>query len=224
MATPDEKAPVAPQWLIVANGLQDQLRSVRSGLPAEVNTFKDLHRHIRAVLFEGIKDGALCNTQGDVHRLLQRCENPNANLKANLNKVQSAAGGELHILLGGGASDGTRFEDGAATDSKRYFSLSDGRRLDFAITVRDLGHRLDLEGYIFRLAHPPDADAASSPRFLRIDMNLSNHKNEHDGLRLHLHPGNNDLQVPIPWMSPEQVLRLFLYGLPLPEKRRHGQA
>ncbi|HET7504851.1 MAG TPA: hypothetical protein VFK02_27700, partial [Kofleriaceae bacterium] len=48
--------------------------------------------------------------------------------------------------------------------------------------------------------------------FVRFDLNLRGHDNDESGLRSHLHPGNDDLQLPSPVLTPAEGLLLVLYG------------
>ena len=207
-----------PAWTDTAKNLQGRLVASVELLPKDVKTFKDLEAHVRGILQGAIKDGRLKVDQHTVWTLLKPCETPSSRLKKELQKV----GEQLRILLGGGNSDGTRFSE--KPEMTPHFPLDDGSRMDFSITVRESKNGIKLEGFIFSLSFPDSPRTATGPRFLRLDMNLSNHRNDQDGLRVHLHPGSNDLQVPVPWMSPEEVLKFFLYGLRLPENPQHDQA
>jgi hypothetical protein len=39
-------------------------------------------------------------------------------------------------------------------------------------------------------------------------------------MRFHLHPGNDDIMIHSPPMSPIEILHLFLYGIDIPDKIR----
>lgn len=58
------------------------------------------------------------------------------------------------------------------------------------------------------------------PKFVRFDLNMPGHHNEAPGLRCHLHPGHDDLQVPAPFMKPLEIVDLCVYGLTWPAKLR----
>ena len=77
------------------------------------------------------------------------------------------------------------------------------------IVARTSRGPLQLLAYDFELRFPE----AQVPGWIRIDLNLPGHDNEEDGLRSHLHPGNDDLQAPAPLLSPLELLDLFLHGL-----------
>lgn len=76
-------------------------------------------------------------------------------------------------------------------------------------------------GYDFELRFP----GLQPPTWIRLDLNLPGHDNDEDGLRSHLHPGNEDLQAPAPMLSPLELLDLFLHGFRGRDKpRRKGSA
>lgn len=204
-----------PTWVACAVDLQGRLESVASGLPQPVKDLKGLRDHLRAVLMRATKDERLQEPQHEIERLLRECAEPGARLKKAL-----PAG--ARVLLGGGADSGERFSDGTGTAA--HFTRADGAHIDFSVTIIEGPPVIKLLGYVFRLEFPKIGDIETSPRFLRIDMNLPNHDNQRDGVRVHMHPGHNDLQIPLPWLSPEQVLKLLLYGLDLPARCRHDQA
>jgi hypothetical protein len=80
-----------------------------------------------------------------------------------------------------------------------HFKRDDGAWFDFAITVEQKRRgALELVAYNFELRFPD----GSHPAFIRLDLNDPGHSNEDHGLRCHLHPGNDDLQVPAPLLSP----------------------
>jgi hypothetical protein len=86
---------------------------------------------------------------------------------------------------------------------------------DFTITVRKRGQELELLAYDFEIRFPPGRGAP----FLRFDLNLPGHRNADRELRMHMHPGSDDILVPAPLMSPKEVLAIFIDELRRPTNR-----
>jgi hypothetical protein len=98
-----------------------------------------------------------------------------------------------------------------------HFTRADGAWFDFALTVRHpRGEQPVLFGYNFEIRFPADV----APAFYRTDLNLPGHSNEAETLRCHAHPGNDDLSVPAPVMTPIEILEYFIYELRVPDKPR----
>jgi hypothetical protein len=97
-----------------------------------------------------------------------------------------------------------------------HFERADGCWFDFAILIDQKPKPAEIIGFNFEIRFPE----AVPVRFLRLDLNLQGHNNQDRGMRFHLHPGSDDLMVHSPPMSPLEILHLFLYGLPIPEKLR----
>jgi len=102
----------------------------------------------------------------------------------------------------------------------RHFERDDGAWFDFTITVREHAQELELLAYDFEIRFPP---GAGTP-FLRIDFNLPSHHNEDRDLRMHVHPGSDDIVMPAPMMSPSEVLGLLIDGLRMPPARDKPRA
>lgn len=215
----DPQSGLHPAWLGAASSLQRRLAESVELLPREVRDLGDLFGLVRGLLSQAIKDGRLKTSAYALNGMLKECVHPSARLQKELAKVPLQKDERLRILLGAGNADGTRFSEDPSQTA--HFVLADGARLDFSITLREGRQGASLEGYIFSLTFPGDHP---TPPFLRLDMNLSNHRNDLHGLRVHLHPGSNDLQVPVPWMSLSEVFTFVLYGLPWPERPQHDQA
>ena len=97
-----------------------------------------------------------------------------------------------------------------------HFSLTNGCWFDFAILVYENNKEAEIIGFNFEIRFPE----TMSSLFLRIDLNQPNHKNDDKNMRLHLHPGNADIMIHSPPMSPIEILHLFLYGIDIPDKPR----
>ncbi len=86
------------------------------------------------------------------------------------------------------------------------FSLRSGSRLTFGITVRDAGAMSSLLSYRFQMQLPE----RYSPEYLRFDLIPKQHDVPLREARCHLHPGAGDIRLPIPPLSPFEVLdRVF---------------
>lgn len=97
-----------------------------------------------------------------------------------------------------------------------HFVRDDGAWFDFSITARETDEGVELLAYDFELRLAP---GGGSP-FLRFDLNLPDHHNEHRELRAHVHPGSDDVLIPAPLMSPSEVLALFIDGVRLSANRK----
>ncbi|WP_437568072.1 hypothetical protein [Sorangium sp. So ce542] len=117
-----------------------------------------------------------------------------------------------HIIVGG-------VKDFRRDPQSAHIVRGDGSWIHFTITVDWDGRKLlSLIAYDFEIVFP----AGHSPRFIRIDLNEPGHENETRELRSHIHPGNDDLLLPAPVLTPSEILHYFLHGLRArdPEKLR----
>lgn len=111
--------------------------------------------------------------------------------------------GGLHIVIGG-------MKDFRRDPASAQLVRDDGAWIHFTITVRWDGRKgLELFAYDFEIVFPE----GHTPPFLRIDLNEPGHANEAKELRSHIHAGNDDLQLPAPVMTPDEILHLFIHGL-----------
>lgn len=121
----------------------------------------------------------------------------------------------VHEIVGGHKSF-------ARSSSEGQFERHDGALFNFAITVvhRPGRQSLGLHAYNFEILFPAGYPEQNAPRFVRFDLNQPGHGNSSRGMRCHLHPGHDDLQVPSALLAPIEILELFLYGLILPDRAR----
>lgn len=117
-------------------------------------------------------------------------------------------------------SDGIFTIEGGLVDGKKPFDRNpeDGRLkrndhawLHFTLSVRCDEKRLvkELWAYDFELVFPPE----HHPAFVRFDLNEPGHSNEAREIRSHLHPANDDLLLPAPVMTPDELLDVMLRRL-----------
>jgi hypothetical protein len=86
------------------------------------------------------------------------------------------------------------------------FGLRSGSRLTFGITVRDDAQHANLIAYRFQIQFPD----RYSPAYLRFDLIPRQHEVPLRESRCHLHPGSSDIRIPIPVLSPFDILdRIF---------------
>lgn len=112
----------------------------------------------------------------------------------------------------------------ASTEGGDAFDLLGGRR-NFSRSDALADLRMPNDGWIFFSAvlRPVDGaleliaydverffGATTTPPWIRFDLNPPGHPNESLGLRSHLHPGNDDIQLPAPIMAPHELLELLL--------------
>jgi len=118
----------------------------------------------------------------------------NNNLFAILRRIDDQSG--LFLTNLGPAID--------AGDTANHFHFPSGARLSFGVTLRR-GHQCALVSYRFHYVHPgPEA------RFFRFDLNPQPHEDPLSEPRCHLHPGFDQVRLPIPALSPVEVLdRIF---------------
>ncbi|WP_428263577.1 hypothetical protein [Haliangium sp.] len=185
------------------HGLQERILTPDIALPA---TAKKLYKELKNALLRASEEELIRSPQADIARLLRLDPRGTEHLPGN-------------VIIGGTLD----------TDFKRIapvtdlFQRHDGALFRFSIIVAERGRSkpLDLIGYVFELRFPDDVvQDARTPRFIRFDLNVPDHNNESKGLRCHLHPGHDDLQVPSALMTPGELLELFIRSVALPERPR----
>lgn len=145
-----------------------------------------------------------------------KCLNTACGERILKNKLQ-----EIHKLLKMVPDKGMTAIVGGERNFKRrkeipHFERGDGCWFDFSILVDEALEPAEIVGFDFEIRFPEN----SQVEFLRFDLNLPNHDNEERGMRFHIHPGSDDFMIHSSPMSPLEILHLFLYGLPIPEKPR----
>jgi hypothetical protein len=154
--------------------------------------------------------------QAQILKLLTKAHNEEK-LKTKIQEIrsllkleQSTQHGEDIVEILGGQRNFKRLKD------LPHFERFDGCWFDFAILIDQKQNPIDILGFNFEIRFPHEMPV----QFLRFDLNLPGHNNQDRGMRFHLHPGSDDFMVHSPPMSPLEILHLFLYGLPIPEKLR----
>lgn len=169
--------------------LQQRLSAVTSALPV---TPQGLYEEVRVLLVRAIREDALQNGMYAVKKLLRLTPDPEH--------------GRSYWVLTGGPID---FRRAAEPDPEMRFVRTDGGIVHFHMTLRECDARsIEVLAYGFEVYFPSQDPIP----FVRFDLNFRGHGNDEAGLRSHLHPGNDDLQLPSPVLEPLEALLLVLYG------------
>jgi len=171
-------------------GLQRRLLDSRPSFGGV--TVDDVWRSIKRCLLEALGDDCLEATQHEIHQGVPK---------------PTQVDGKFKIT--GGLVDGNK-------PFKRLPELArlkrpDGAWLHFTLTLQcDKNKRVEaLWAYDFELVFPD----GHSPAFVRFDLNEPDHPNAAREVRSHMHPASDDLQLPAPVMTPEELLDVLLRRL-----------
>lgn len=168
---------------------------------------KQLLRELRNVLRTASNARALVTKPQDVLTYVRQIEPRQNALRPQLQALGVAH--EAIAIVGGDKNFGRSAE-------LKHFRRRDGAWFDFSLTLRESTGTLELLAYDFEIRLPPGYGAP----FVRFDLNLPEHRNEERELRSHAHFGSDDLLVPAPVMKPDELLKLFIYGLQ--KERNYG--
>jgi hypothetical protein len=163
---------------------------------------RDLRRKLRALLVGAHNTGELSSSPEEIQASVKIISKLPSSLADKL-KARSLHQGACCIE--GGDPNRSRDPDGS------HLRRSDGAWFDFSITVREVNSRVEVLTYRFEIRFPPGIGAP----FMRFDHNLPEVVADKPVTepRSHLHPGHDDLRVPTPRMSPEEVTRILLHEL-----------
>ena len=157
----------------------------------------DVWRGIKAALATAYGDDLLTTPPEVIHKCI-----PKPVVDRNL------------VMISGGLVDGKK-PFGPRTPDKARLVRSDGAWLHFTLTlecVREGKHKgkaVDaLWAYDFELVLPD----GHTPPFVRFDLNEPGHPNELREIRSHMHPGNDDLLLPAPIMTPCELIDVLVRG------------
>ncbi|MGH9444923.1 MAG: hypothetical protein ACRD3O_04235 [Terriglobia bacterium] len=110
---------------------------------------------------------------------------------------QHATNGVLLIALGPTVDKGSTPE---------HFHFDSGARLSFGLTLREVGRQSRLVSFRYHYQLP----AARSPEYLRFDLNDAPHADPLVEPRCHLHPGLENVRIPLSLHHPLEILdRIF---------------
>jgi len=166
----------------------------------DVKSAKSLWAEILNCLTIASDKGILKSKPHEIRKFLQKYES-------------SEIGKKGYYAIMGGAKNQDR------DPNIPHFKLHNGRWFDFAITIDETVKPAQVIGFDFEIRFPKGEKDTAVP-FLRIDLNLPEHKNELENMRFHLHPGNDDIMIHSPPMSPIEILHMFLYGMQIRDKSR----
>jgi hypothetical protein len=167
-------------------------RRISAATPALSIAPRDIYEQLRVQLTRAIREQVLRNGMYTVKKLLRLTPDPN--------------GRTGYWVVTGGPLDFGRTTE---PDLDTHFVRSDGGVVHFALTLREgNAGKAEILAYGFEVYFPSQDPIA----FVRFDLNLHGHDNDEDGLRSHVHPGNDDLQLPSPILAPLEAILLVLYG------------
>lgn len=159
-------------------------------LPTQPRSASDLYSEFGRTLRRAILDGVLANGDYQIGKLLRL-----------------SSDGKLGVVtLTGGPKDFNRLTSAAQIEDR--FVRDDGAVIHFSLTLRETqASPIELIAYSFEVYFP----SKEPIEFIRFDLNKKGHDNADIGLRSHLHPGHEDLQMPSPLLSPVDALGFLLY-------------
>ncbi len=174
--------------------IQERILGARPTLRAV--TPKALFLALKSALLKANGSDLFRTPQDGIHKWVQ------LDPKDDRNEPAPPSSG-LHVILGG-------VKDFRREAKNAHLIRDDGAWIHFTITVEwDGKSSLELIAYDFEIVFPE----GHSPKFVRIDLNKPGHENESRELRSHIHVGNDDLLLPAPLMTPEEILHLLVHGL-----------
>lgn len=184
-----EAAGSEPPLSAALRRLQQRLSAATSALSV---TPQGLYEEIRILVLRAIREDALQNGMHTVRQLLRLTPDPKGRPRC--------------WALTGGPRD-----FGRTTEPRldAQFVRADGGVVHFHMTLLEGDGRIvEVLAYGFEVYFPSRNPIA----FVRFDLNSRGHDNDEAGLRSHLHPGNDDLQLPSPVLEPLEALLVVLYG------------
>jgi hypothetical protein len=185
------------EWEKICNEVQDRVWNVT---PKTVKNAKTLRTNILKCLTSASNKRILKNEIHEIHNLLKL-----AQTKQNGKELWEIVGGQRNFKR---------------LKKNPHFERCDGCWFDFSILIQETSKKsAEAIGFDFEIRFPEDF----SVNFLRFDLNFPQHDNEMRGMRFHIHPGSDDLMIPSPPLCPLEILHLFLYGLPIPERPRFSK-
>jgi hypothetical protein len=180
------------------NALASQMRELQTRLEETVGpvspTASRLYADLGAVLRRAVSSEVLRNGAHDVSKLLRMSEG----------KVVD--GGIVYELIGGPDEiDFIRLTEGIS--ERERFVRDDGAVIHFRLIILETSQTIELLTYGYEIYFPTRTPLA----FVRFDLNRRGHENDDRGLRAHLHPGHEDVQLPCPMLAPVEALNFLLY-------------
>jgi hypothetical protein len=162
---------------------------------------KGLERAIRNKLTRAVDAGHIQNSPQEILKYVRCFREP------NLDRKMAADLGSRQLLSDSFVVSGGQKNQARSTEHE-HFARDDGAWFDFSITGREVAGAVELLAYDFEIRLPPGRGTA----FVRFDCNLPAHHNDQRGLRCHLHCGSDDILLPAPLFTPEELLTIFIEG------------
>jgi hypothetical protein len=160
--------------------------------PPLPSTATRLFELFRRALHKAVREEVLINAPYDVSKLLR------------LTRGGRSGGSDVFAITGGPKE----FLRATAPRPGDHFVRDDGGVVHFSLEIQEIhGSPLGLIAYNFEVYFP---DRQPIP-FVRFDLNDRGHSNDDLGLRAHVHPGHDDIQLPSPLMPPLEALKFVLY-------------
>jgi hypothetical protein len=91
----------------------------------------------------------------------------------------------------------------------QHFHFDSGARLSFGLTVRELDGGSQLVAFRFNYHR----SEARTPEYFRFDLNKAPHEDPLSEPRCHLHPGLDELRIPISMHDPIEILDRIFFDL-----------
>lgn len=131
--------------------------------------------------------------------LLRRSdEMETTNNPIQLLKFRPEQGGWAEIALG------PTFDKGPSAE---HFQFDSGARLSFGLTLRELDRR---HSQLVAFRYHYQLPASGFPAYLRFDLNKAPHLDALSEPQCHLHPGSEDIRIPMSLHDPLEILdRIF---------------
>jgi hypothetical protein len=90
--------------------------------------------------------------------------------------------------------------------TNEHFHFDSGARLSFGVTLRERDRGSELVAFRFHYQLPDN----TSPAYFRFDLNETLHTDPLSEPRCHLHPGLDEIRLPLPLHDPIEILdRIF---------------
>lgn len=168
-------------------------------MPSIWPSLREFATEIRRCLIHAYDDDSLGTSPNEIFNKLRFMEHPQPD------------GSVVATVLGGPFRD-------SDTQTQPFISRADGAILSFTVVAR-YGRGGDLEDASGRFHMKFRED--SSPPFVRIDINSKAQSGEPlVEPRFHVHPGDKEIRIPLPSMTPCEILFKLLSGTPHPGEPR----
>lgn len=172
-------------------GLQERLRDSLGMLPASASS---VYVNLISIARRAITSDVLITSPYDLQRLIKLSEPTRAN------------DGHLVYAIAGGPKDFTRLQAGIEPSTRLV--REDSAVIHFSLTLKERPEQpVELVAYNFEIYFP----SREPLEFIRFDLNFHGTDNDDLGLRCHMHPNHEDIQIPSAILTPDEILYFLLY-------------